>query len=136
MNIYDFLELELPSTITATDYETRNLIRLLSPGAHALNFPDDAMLGVYSVFTHRVFPCSQARVGGTVVLLLRVIGQYFGEFRDVLAKFEKEGGEELAVAVESGPEAVRELLLSRSWESLEAIRAIPGRAHANQRRPG
>ena len=129
MNIYDFLELELPTTITAVDYETRNLIRLLSPGAHALNFPDDAMLGVYSYFTHRVFPCSQARTGATLALLLRVIGQYFGEFRDVLGKFETEGGEELAIAVESGPDAVRELLLSRNWESLEKIRGILSRAH-------
>jgi hypothetical protein len=90
-------------------------ILVLELGAHALEFPDDLMLGIYSVLSSRVFPGCRARRGG-VLVLLREIRRYFSPFGDILENFEKEAGNDLAVAQPEGPDAVRRLLLSREWK--------------------
>lgn len=118
----------------ATESERQNLIQLLSPAARALNFPDNAMLAVYSKFMDRVFPRDLAESDGTLILLLRLISRYFGAFDSVFGSFKREGGGDLVRAKEEGPAAVRRLLLSREWESLHGVRAIPSRYFASLRR--
>jgi hypothetical protein len=71
-----------------------------------LNFPDDASLGIYSVFTDRAFPLNLAKENGMLVLFLRNIEKYFGPFENVLKEFRKEAGKDLAVADTEGSHAV------------------------------
>jgi hypothetical protein len=115
----------------------RNLISLLSPGARALNFPDDAILGIYSVLTRRIYHRDLAKENGTLVLLLRKIAKYWGPFKLVLENFRSEAGLGLTVVQDEGPHAVRRLLLSRQWESLRAVQRLtpaPRGTHRHRRR--
>lgn len=54
-----------------------------------------------------------------MILLLR---RYFDNIERVFERFEKEGGRDLVVARQEGPDAVRKLLMSREWESLRAVK--------------
>ena len=136
VNIYDFLELVAATINSATEYERQNLIKILSPGARALNFPNDAMLAIYSKCMSRVFPRERANDRGTLILLLRLIKQYFGNFATVFGEFRSEVGAGVVKrAREEGPDAMRKLLLSREWRSLRGIRAMPNILPPGFRRP-
>jgi hypothetical protein len=92
------------------------------------------MLGIYSKLTSRVFPRRLAREGGTLILLLREIKQYFAPFEGITERFEREAGQDLTEAKKEGPGAVRRLLLSREWKSLQVVRNIPRVLHRTRHR--
>lgn len=77
------------------------------------------MLAVYSALTRRVFSHHhRAKPCGALDLLLCVICHYFDKAKNAEKGHNGEGGEDLSEAVDEGSDAVRELLLTREWESL------------------
>jgi len=89
-----------------------------------LQFPNNLMLGVYSALTTRVFPVSIAKEDGTLVLLLHRIRKFLKGFKLLMRDFREEAGDELEAAEEEGRVAIRTLLLSREWHSLQPLDAV------------
>jgi len=124
VNIFDFLDAfqEILGHPPETDHPWE-LLQLLRPLARELEFPDNLMLGVYSALTNRVFPVQIAKEDGMLALLLHRIRVFLKGFKDLVQDFREEAGDELLVAEDEGRVAIRILLLSGQWDSLQPLQA-------------